>query len=371
VGGEKDMAFFIGLDIGGTKLAAGLVNMHGEVFARQRVPTHATGTAEALFADTVKLVDTLLAQHKRGTGAFSEKRRATILGIGVGCGGPMIASGVSPLNIPAWRDFPLQDRLSTHFQQDVTVDLAGDVTVDNDAKAFTLGEGWTGAARGVENYLGVVVSTGVGGGIVLDRRLLHGQAGNAGHIGHIIVSPPGEMCGCGAQGCLEAEASGTAIARKAVQRLENGEGRGSVLREIWEERTAAAAFPDRSLSSVHGFTARDVAMASRAGDALALQVFQQAGEALGRGIASVANLLDLRMAVVGGGVCATGDLLLAPARAEAKRRARIAHARPLEIVAALLGEDAGIVGAAALAMIAAGVGSAAAFFGSGAARVVS
>src|SRR5207302_6980159 len=124
----------------------------------------------------------------------------------VGCGGPMTAGGelVSPLNIPAWRDFPLRDRLAAL--------TALPVVVDNDAKALALGEGWKGAAAGVDDFIAMVVSTGVGGGIVLDGRLLDGESGNAGHIGHVIVEPDGRLCGCGAHGCLEAEASGLAIA---------------------------------------------------------------------------------------------------------------------------------------------------------------
>src|SRR5207248_7729092 len=125
----------------------------------------------------------------------------------VGCGGPMAPGGeaVSPLNIPAWRDFPLRRRLA---------ELTGlPVFVDNDAKALALGEGWVGAAAGERDFIAMVVSTGVGGGIVLDGRLLDGRDGNAGHIGHVNVEPDGHVCGCGARGCLEAEASGTAIRR--------------------------------------------------------------------------------------------------------------------------------------------------------------
>ena len=126
--------------------------------------------------------------------------------VGVGCGGPMLPGGetVSPLNIPGWRGFPLRDRLAA---------LTGlPVWVDNDAKALALGEGWVGAAAGERDYLAMVVSTGVGGGIVLDGRLLHGASGNAGHIGHVIVvEDGGRRCACGASGCLEAEASGLSI----------------------------------------------------------------------------------------------------------------------------------------------------------------
>lgn len=129
-----------------------------------------------------------------------------LAGCGVGCGGPMTAGGeaVSPLNIAGWRSFPLRERVAGH--------VGVDTWVDNDAKALALGEGWRGAAAGHRDYLAMVVSTGVGGGIVLDGRLLDGADGNAGHIGHVVVEPEGRPCVCGARGCLEAEASGAAIA---------------------------------------------------------------------------------------------------------------------------------------------------------------
>jgi glucokinase len=119
---------------------------------------------------------------------------------------------VSPLNIPAWRGFPLRQRLITVLEEHAAT-RGVRLRVDNDAKALALGEGWVGAAKGERDYLAMVVSTGIGGGIVLDGRLLGGASGNAGHIGHMIVEPDGRLCACGARGCLEAEASGTGIAQ--------------------------------------------------------------------------------------------------------------------------------------------------------------
>src|SRR4029079_11682800 len=165
---------------------------------------------------------------------------------GVGCGGPMTAHGVSPLNIPAWRGFPLGAPLQSHLRLPVCV--------DNDAKALALGEGWLGAARGVDNYIAMVVSTGVGGGIVGDGRLLGGAEGNAGHVGHMIVEPDGHVCGCGARGCVEAEASGTAIER------------------------------------ITGRPAREASA----------EVIARTGTMVARAVASVANLLDLQLAVISG-----------------------------------------------------------------------
>lgn len=319
----------VGLDVGGTKVAAGLVSVAGDVIAVTEVLTPATSDAEDVFAVVRRAVGEAVAS---GGGA-------PIAGIGAGCGGPMTRTGVSPLNIPAWRDFPLGARLEADF--------GVPAVVDNDAKAMALGEGWLGAAQDRTCFLGMVVSTGVGGGIILDGRLLHGREANAGHIGHIVVNPGGEPCACGGRGCLEAEASGTAIARKAARRVANGEAAGSVLEAAWARGRTGAGSPV-AVSSAFGLTAADVAAAARAGDRVAAEVLAESGEYVGLAIADVANLLDLDLAVVGGGVAAAGDLLLGPCRAAASRNARLDHTRGLEVVPAALSRSAGVIGAAAL-----------------------
>jgi glucokinase len=179
------VAHALAVDVGGTKLAAAVVDDGGTVLRAARAPTPPPAAgAGAVFDALVAVVD--------------EVRSGDEVVCGVGCGGPMAPGGrqVSPLNIPAWRDFPLRSALAGR--------LGLDTFVDNDAKALALGEGWRGAARGVADFVGMVVSTGVGGGIVLGRRLLEGAGGNAGHIGHLIVVPGGRRCACGACGCLEA-----------------------------------------------------------------------------------------------------------------------------------------------------------------------
>lgn len=204
-------------------------------------------------------------------------------------------STVSPLNIPQWRDFPLRARLEEHYG------LA--TFVDNDAKAFALGEGWMGAARGRSNYIAMVVSTGVGGGIVLDGRLLDGDEGNGGHIGHVIVEPLGRQCPCGARGCLEAEVSGTGIAAATG-------------------RPASEASPELRVRT---------------------------GRLVGRAVASVANLLDLRLAVVAGSVAlGFGEDFFTAAQLEADRCARLQFSRGLQIVPTGCGDHGPILGAAAL-----------------------
>ena len=279
------MPCYLAVDIGGTKLAAGLVGFDGRVKVRRERPTDGGDPWPGL----AELVRSVLDGQADDDG---------IVATGVGCGGPMTAGGesVSPLNIPGWRDFPLRSRL-----RDLT---SLDVFVDNDAKALALGEGWRGAAQGVENYVGMVVSTGVGGGIVLDGRLLDGQGANAGHIGHLVVEPDGRPCVCGSRGCLEAEASGLAIA---------------------------------------AVTGRPPAEAS-------IEVRRRTGCLVGRAVADVCVLLDLRLAVVAGSVAlGYGEVFFAAAQEELDRRARISYARGARIVPAGLGADGPLVGAAAVA----------------------
>src|SRR5215208_5355111 len=173
----------LALDIGGTKLAAGVVRADGQTLVQDQAPTRASETADALFDDLVTLGDRILAQ--------AGVRPDDLEGIGVGCGGPMVypEGRVSPLNIPAWRDFPLRAALEARYGRPTRV--------DNDAKAFALGEHWLGAGQGARCLLGMVVSTGVGGGIVEGGRLIHGARGNAGHIGHVVAFPNGPHCECG------------------------------------------------------------------------------------------------------------------------------------------------------------------------------
>src|SRR6516165_6503876 len=211
----------LAVDVGGTKLAAGLVGLDGTLVERASMPTRNDGAVpgadEVLWSDLAGLVSGVVARAGPGD---------RLVVCGAGCGGPMRAGGeeVSPLNIEAWRGFPLRARLAE------STGLA--TYVDNDAKALALGEGWVGAAAGCADFLAMVVSTGVGGGIVLDGRLLDGRSGNAGHIGHVVVEPSGRACRCGGRGCLEAEASGTAIAtvtgrppREAARRWSLASGR--------------------------------------------------------------------------------------------------------------------------------------------------
>jgi glucokinase len=276
----------LAVDIGGTKLAVGVVDHGGHLLERASVPTPRVTDPDELFAAVVELV-----------GRFAPYERFTTCG--VGCGGPMSPAGeeVSPLNIEVWRGFPLRRRLAT---------LTGLVThVDNDAKALALAEGWVGAAVGERNYLAMVVSTGIGGGIVLDGRLLEGETGNAGHIGHVMVAWPGRDLRDHVAGVLEAEASGTALA---------------------------------------AHTGRPPAEASS-------EVIAQAGVHVGRAVGSVANLLDLKLAVVAGSVAlGFGEPFFAAAQAEMDRICQLQHSRGAVIRPAGCGDEGPLIGAAAVAL---------------------
>lgn len=277
------------LDVGGTKLEAGLVSAEGRILARARCATPARAGSEDMWRAVAALMEEL-RDHAPD---------AEPVAVGCGTGGPMRRGGtaVSPLNIPAWRDEPVRDRLSALWGLPAVV--------DNDAKALALAEGWLGAARHVDDYLAMVVSTGVGGGLVLDGRLVDGAQGNAGHVGHVIVEPDGRTCACGAQGCLEAEASGPSI-------------------EARTGRPPADAPPEER---------------------------RRAGALVGRAVASVANLCDLGLAVVAGSVAlGFGATFFDSAQAELDRRARLAFSSGARVVPAGCGSDGPLLGAAALAL---------------------
>ncbi len=285
----------LALDVGGTKLAAGLVDDDGQVLRSERVPTP---------ADPWPAVEALLARVRGDT---------AVDGAGIGCGGPMDwpAGAVSPLNIPAWRGFPLRDRVAGLLG-------GAPVRLHNDALCLAAAEHWRGAGRGTDDLLAMVVSTGVGGGLVLGGRLLDGPTGNAGHVGHVVAEPDGPDCPCGGRGCLEAVARGPAVVARA--------------------RAAGSTARD----------GRELAALAAGGDPVAVRELARAGRAVGTVVAGVAALLDLRLVVLGGGLASSGEPLWAPLRAALDDHARIAFTAGLRVVPPGAGPEAGLVGAAAL-----------------------
>ncbi|MFD0342215.1 ROK family protein [Streptomyces sp. NPDC127117] len=310
------------LDIGGTKIAAALVDGGGSLLVRAQRPTPAREGAEAVMGAVTEVLAEL-----SGSPLWE---RATA--VGIGSAGPVDASAgtVSPVNVPGWRDFPLVERVGKTVGG-LPVELVGD------GVAMTAAEHWLGAARGYDNALCMVVSTGVGGGLVLGGKLHPGPTGNAGHIGHVCVDLDGDPCPCGSRGCVERIASGPNIARRA---LEAG----------WRPG------PDGDAS------AAAVAAAARAGDRIAIASFERAAQALAAGIAATATLVEIDIAVIGGGVAGAGDILFTPLRRALRQYATLSFIRQIEVAPAVMGTDAGLVGAAAAA---ARVGPGAAVAGQG------
>lgn len=366
---EQSAVVYAAVDIGGTKIAAGLVDAQGVLLQRVELPTPARGSAQDVLATVAELVDALAA----------DRRWARVVGVGIGSAGPVdpVRGTVSPVNIPAWREFPIVERVRMlpHVgSKGLPVTLLGD------ASAMAAGEHWRGAARGYDDALCLVVSTGVGAGLIVDGALRTGPSGNAGHLGHICVDVEGEQCPCGSRGCVETIASGTAIARWAVAqgwRPEAFSGQSSAVQTradnvvVDGHAVASAAAPvsapvltsaavapspgaptgtvDADLSPAVKATAADVAASALSGNEIALAAFERAGRALAAGIAAAATLMDLRVAVVGGGVAKAGPLLFDPLRRHLARYASLPFTRDLEVVPATLGADAGLIGAAATA----------------------
>lgn len=299
----------LAIDIGGTKLAAGLVGPGGRLASWSTTATPGSLDAEQLWRTLESLIGRILTEARTGAGELA--------GVGCGCGGPMEwpAGNVSPLNIPAWRGFPLAGRLRGMFP-------GIPVRLHNDAICMAAGEHWRGSGRGRSSMLGMVVSTGVGGGLVLDGRLVNGATGNAGHIGHVVVDPEGPPCVCGGCGCLEAIARGPALAAWA-----QGEG--------WRPGQAMV-------------TAKELADDAAQGHAVGRAAMRRAGYALGIAIASATHFCDLEVVAIGGGLAQAGSLLFDPLEEALRKHVGLDYARDVKVVPAALGQSAGLVGAAAL-----------------------
>ena len=283
-------------DVGGTKLAAGLVDEDGVLLRSARVPT----------GDEPWPRLAGLLEQVRGD--------VEVAGVGVGCGGPMTwpQGVVSPPNLAAWRSgFALGDAVRSAYP-------GLPVRVHNDVVALVVGEHWRGAGQGVDDLLGMVVSTGVGGGVVQRGRVVDGQTGNAGHVGHLVVDPDGPPCGCGGRGCVEAVARGPAIV-------------------AWARERGCPARDGRELAAL-----------AHAGDGVARGALARAGRALGLGIVGAAAVLDVPLVLLGGGLSLAGEPLWGPLRETVAAHARLPFLAGLRVEPTGLGQDAGLVGAAGL-----------------------
>jgi glucokinase len=316
----------LAIDLGGTRLRVAVVDATGTVLASRRIPTPAAEGPDAV-------VDAMRAELVRLCDAPGGSPLGPCAGIGIAAPGPLDpATGVvyEIPNLPGWQGFPLVERLAA------ATGLA--VWAHNDANLAGLAEARRGAGRGYDPLIYLTVSTGVGGGVIVGGEMLTGRHGLAGELGHVIVRAGGPVCALGHPGCLEALASGTAIARRAGALIEQHTGAGQ-----------ASAIPSH-LDPGAPITAEVVARAAAAGDPLALGVYHDAGEALGLAIGSFINIFDPARIVIGGGVSRSWQLLEAPMWAAVRQVAMVWDIRPIDILPAALGDDAGLVGAGIYAL---------------------
>jgi glucokinase len=315
--------YIIGVDLGGTNIVVGALSDTGErEIGIHSEPTDVARGADGVTDQIAAMIAKVIAELSHTCGAT----RHEILGVGIGAPGPLERERGVVVVAPnlGWRDYPLRDRV---------VDRVGlPATLDNDANCATLGEWWRGAARGSRNVLGLTIGTGIGGGIVLDGQLYHGASDVAGEFGHTTIDSTGRYCRCGNYGCLEAYASGPAIAQRAREALER------------DEVSVLPRMVDGDLARLTAATVYDAALE---GDALARELVRDTARFLGTGIANFLNILNPDVVVIAGGVTRAGDALFEPLRAEVKRRAFRPAVAACRIVPGSLPGTAGVVGAVA------------------------
>lgn len=293
----------LAIDLGGTKVEAALVSTDGRLLpdTRTRRPTGRAATSDELATAVEEVVREALGDHE-------------VAAIGIGAAGPVSVSDgrVSPLNLPAWRDYPLRDQVAALVP-------GPPITLRIDGAAIALAEQWVGAAQGVEHLMGMVVSTGVGGGLIVDGRVLSGPSGNAGHIGHVEVAGFDDPCLCGGRGCLEAVASGP----KSVE---------------WAQRQGWT-----------GSTGEELAASAAAGDATARAAIERSARAVGQAIASATSLVDLEVVAIGGGFSQSAPDYIDLVRAPIAER-EWDFVRKVVVVPSGLSGEGPLIGAAALAL---------------------
>lgn len=307
-----DGKYIIGIDLGGTKIAGAVSDREGNLLYGTTVKTMADEGPEAVIKRIKDLISSLM---KKGN-----LHSKDVSGIGIGSPGVLDTKNgviINAANLPGFDNTCITGIIEDEFNIKTYL--------ENDANAAALGEYWFGAGKGAENLLYVTVSTGIGGGIVINGQVYSGSTTNAGEIGHITIEPNGQRCNCGNIGCLETLSSGTAIARIAKERILKGE--------------------DSSLKSYDSFTSREVFEAAASGDRLASEVIKQCLEYLGIGIANFVTLFDPDRVVIGGGVSKSGEIVFDRVRSVVKTRCLKKVSSHVEIIPAGLGADAGVIGA--------------------------
>ena len=316
--------YIVGVDLGGTNIVAGAMTADGSRhLAMRSIPTNSAVGDEGVAERIVGLVEAVILD----TMEQNDSSRRDFIGIGVGAPGPLDREKGIVLVAPnlGWKDFPLRQRIQERLHLPTTL--------DNDANCATFGEWWQGAARGGRNVVGLTIGTGIGGGLILNGALYHGSSDMAGEIGHTTIDLNGRHCKCGNYGCLEAYASGPAIATRA--------------REVLVREEGESAIPAMVKGRLDDITAQIVYDAATNGDEVAIEIVRDTARYLGAGVANLLNIFNPDIVVVAGGVTAAGDALFVPLRAEVRRRAFSPAVRAVRIVPGELPGTAGVVGAVA------------------------
>lgn len=311
----------LAIDLGGTKIITAIISNSGQVMAREYCLTLADEGQQSVINRILSALDHLLSLRDIGSSQLDS--------ISIGAAGAIdFEKGLvtSSPHLPGWHDVPLRDIIKENYKVNTFL--------INDANAAALGEHHFGAGKGINNLIYLTVSTGIGGGIIINGKLYSGSCGSGGEIGHMTIDVNGPRCNCGNIGCLEMLASGTAVAKEAIRRISHGEK--SSLTEIVEGK-------------IENITAEKVSMAAQGGDSLAMEVIVKAATYLGVGMVNLVNIFNPEMIIVGGGMSKMGDLLLNPARQVVRERAFQLLAQAVRIVPAQLGDNAGVLGAAVFA----------------------
>jgi len=320
--GESADDLVLGIDIGGSKILTAVVDSQGEMLSSDESITHAIKGSEAV-------IQSILDSAHRAL----EQAGATISEIcAIGVGAPGISSPEAGIlftspNLPGWRDVPLRDIMQEK--------LGKKTFLTNDANAAALGEFYFGAARGTRNFIYITLSTGIGGGIIIDGKIYTGAIGAAGEVGHMTIDDNGPICNCGSKGCWEMLASGTALAREAKHRIKEG------------VRTSILKYAEGDVEKV---TAQVIHSAAEQGDNLAKELIARTGYYVGVGLANLINIFNPELIIIGGGLSNIGDILLQPAFKTAGERAYKEAFQAVRFASAELGRNSGVIGAAAFAL---------------------
>ncbi len=309
---------YVGVDLGGTNVRAGLVDEDGAILATDKRPSMPKVSAEKPLA---QIIDTIKAAVTKGGATLSD-----IKGIGIGSPGPLNSKKGTILragNLPHWINFPLASKVSEK--------IGVDAYIQNDANMFALGEWWKGAGQGCDDFFAMTLGTGIGGGAIAGGKLLTGFNDNTAEIGHLSIDYNGPQCWCGQRGCLELYSSATGIVNMTNEAIVNE-----------HIDTSLAEFREKP----ENLTSKDIYEAASAGDEFAVSMFDRAGYLLGLGIVNALNILNFERVALGGGLANAGDLIFVPARRALSDRGFMSYNKDVSIVPAEIPDKAGILGAA-------------------------